>query len=102
MGGEELTAYSLKTQELVWAAQLPHSAPWSLPLVTKNRLYQFTSRGICEIDKRTGEIMRIFRGNDLDSLGGTLLVTPQAVITVSNLAITAYPRGPATQQPPAN
>ncbi len=97
MGGEELTAYSLKTQELLWAAQLPHTADWSVPLVTKNRLYQFTSRGICELDKRTGEILKIFRGHDLDSLGGSLLVTPHALITVSNLAITAYPRGPAAQ-----
>ncbi len=102
MGGEELTAYSLKTQELLWAAQLPHSAEWSQPLVTKNRLYQFTSRGICELDKRTGEILNIFRGQDLDSLGGALLVTPRAVITVSNLAITAYARGPAPPDPPVN
>jgi hypothetical protein len=92
MGGEELTAYSLKTQELLWATQLPRSAGWSEPLLTKNRLYQFTSRGICEVDKQTGEVLRIFRGSDLDSLGGTLFVTSGAVVTVSNLAITAYAR----------
>ena len=92
LGGEELTAYSLKTQELLWATQLPRTAAWSLPLVTKTRLYQFTSRGICAIDKQSGEVVQIFRGADLDSLGGSLFVTPQALVTVSNLGITAYPR----------
>ena len=92
LGGEELTAYSLKTQELLWATQLPRTAAWSLPLVTKTRLYQFTSRGICAIDKQSGEVVQIFRGADLDSLGGSLFVTPKALVTVSNLGITAYPR----------
>ncbi len=104
MGGEELTAYSIKTQELLWATQLPRSASWSTPVLTRTRLYQFTSRGICEVDKQTGEVLRIFRGADLDSLGGALLVTPQALITVSNLAITAYPRhdAPAADKSAAN
>jgi hypothetical protein len=31
-----------------------------------------------------------------------LLVTPHAIITISNLAITAYPRAAVAQQPPAN
>jgi outer membrane protein assembly factor BamB len=95
LGGEELTAYNLKTQDLVWATQVPRTASWSEPLVTKNRLYQFTSRGICEIDKHSGRLLRMFRGVDLDSFGGALFVTPNALVTVSNLGITAYPRGSA-------
>ncbi|MBI3839423.1 MAG: PQQ-binding-like beta-propeller repeat protein [Planctomycetia bacterium] len=91
MGGEELAAYSLQTQELVWSTRLPQSAGWSVPLMTRNRLFQFTSRGICEVDKATGALVRVFRGIDLDSFGGSLLITPQALVTVSNLAITAYP-----------
>jgi hypothetical protein len=93
LGGEELTAYSLKTQELDWATRLPRAVDWSVPLVTKNRLYQFTSRGVCEVDKATGNIVRIFRGDDLDSLGGALFATPDKLVTVSNVGITAYARG---------
>jgi len=63
-----------------------------VPLVTKHRIYQFTSRGVCEVDKETGTVVKIFRGVDLDALGGAFFVTPQALVTVSNLAITAYPR----------
>ncbi len=101
LGGEELTAYSLKTQELVWATQLPRTAAWSAPVMTKNRLYQFTSRGVCEIDKQSGRLVSIFRGVDLDSFGGALLITPKALVTVSNLAITAYPRDAAPPDTPA-
>ncbi len=90
LGGEELTAYSLKTQELIWATQLPRAVDWSMPLVTDNRLYQFTSRGVCEVDKATGEILRIFRGNDLESMGGRMFVSPSVLVTVSNLGIRAY------------
>lgn len=98
LGGEELTAYSLKTKELLWATQLPRAAGWSVPLLTQHRIYQFTSRGICEVDTATGEVLKIFRGADLDSFGGTMFLTPQSIVTVSNLAVTAYPRTPKNQQ----
>ena len=91
LGGDELAAYSLKTQELLWVSRLPPSADWSTPLVTKNRVYRFTSRGVCEVDKSTGDVLQIFRGIDRDGLGGALFFTPRAMVTVSNVAITAYP-----------
>jgi outer membrane protein assembly factor BamB len=91
LGGPELVAYSLSSQELLWSTRLPQSAVWSVPIITRNRLYQFTSRGIYEVDKKTGRVEKVFRGVDLDALGGSLWVTPAALVTVSNLAITAYP-----------
>ena len=98
LAGDELTAYSLKTQELVWSTQLPRTVNWSVPLLTQNRIYQFTSRGICELDKRTGQMLKIFRGSDLDSFGGSLFVTPHGLLTVSNLAITLYQLSPTTRE----
>jgi outer membrane protein assembly factor BamB len=100
LGGDELAAYSLKTQELAWATKLPRSAEWSVPLVTAGRIYQFTSRGVCEVDKTTGEIVNIFRGDDLDSLGGALFVTGGKLVTVSNLGITAYDLDAPPQEAP--
>ncbi len=102
LGGEELCAYSLKTQELMWASQLPRTAAWSVPVMTKTRIYQFTSRGICEVDKQTGRLLKIFRGIDLDSFGGSIFLTPKALVTVSNMAITAYPLNFAPPETPAN
>jgi outer membrane protein assembly factor BamB len=98
VSGEDLMAYSLKTQEVLWSTRLPRSATWSTPVVTQNRIYQFTSRGIYEVNKENGNVENLFRGTDLDAFGGSLLVTPRALVTVSNLAITAYPREPSTTQ----
>ena len=91
LGGEELTSIDLENRRLQWATPVPVGTSWVRPLVGTQRLYQFTPRGIFELDTATGDVMRKFRGADLDSLGGTILVTPKLLITVSNLAVTAYP-----------
>ena len=91
LAGDEMTAYEIKTQKLLWASKIPLGTGNIRPLLTRNRIYQFTPRGIYEIDKTNGRVVRLFRGSDLESLGGKLLLTPHALLTVSNLAITAYP-----------
>ncbi|HWB10448.1 MAG TPA: PQQ-binding-like beta-propeller repeat protein [Pirellulales bacterium] len=90
LSGEEVLAIDLATQKLKWASRLPNGTGWLKPLVTHDRVYQFTSRGIFELDKRNGDTVRLFRGSDLDSLGGVMLATSTRVLTVSNLAVTAY------------
>ena len=90
LGGEDLTAIDLKTQKLLWATRMPTGTGWANPVMSEHRVYQFTSRGIFEIDKQTGDQVRLFRGADLDSLGGSILLQPNMLLTVSNLAITAY------------
>ena len=64
---------------------------WVRPIMTADRVYQFTPRGIYALDKQNGDVVQLFRGADMDSLGGRLVVTPHALLAVSNLAITAYP-----------
>jgi outer membrane protein assembly factor BamB len=95
LSGEEVLAIDLATQKLKWASRLPSGTGWVQPLVTGDRFYQFTSRGIFELDKNNGDTVRLFRGSDLDSSGGVLLATPARVLTVSNLALTAYALGDA-------
>lgn len=95
MGGEDLTAIDLGTQRLVWAARLPRGTSWVRPVLTATRLYQFTSRGVFELDKLTGDKVRLFRGGDLDSLGGAVYVRDGLLLTVSNLSVTAYRLGSA-------
>ncbi len=90
LAGEEVLAFDRKTQELAWANRLPAGTTWIRPLVTQTRYYQFTPRGVYELDKQTGNVLRLFRGADLDSAGGAILATPKLLITVSNHAITAY------------
>lgn len=95
LGGEDLAAIDLGTQRLVWAARLPRGTSWVRPVLTATRLYQFTSRGVFELDKLTGDKVRLFRGGDLDSLGGTVCVQEGLLLTVSNVAVTAYRLGSA-------
>jgi outer membrane protein assembly factor BamB len=96
LGGPELTAYDLKSRQLLWSKPVPMTTGYTRPLLTKDRIYQFSPRGIYELDKHSGEVVQLFRGVDLDSVGGGLLLTPHALVAVSNLAITAYPIEEAT------
>lgn len=107
-GSHLLIAYDLKQLErqapkLAWSAKVPPSTPWLGVAATRSRLYQFTPRGIYEFDKRSGQNLRNgdaeayrrvnhpFRGADSDNDGGAVIVTPAALITSSNMTITAYP-----------
>ncbi|HJT33970.1 MAG TPA: PQQ-binding-like beta-propeller repeat protein [Pirellulales bacterium] len=89
--GEDVMAIDLADRQLKWAATLPTATGWIRPLLTADRIYQFTSRGIFELDKSNGDTVRLFRGSDLDSLGGVLLATKDQLLSISNLSVTAYP-----------
>jgi hypothetical protein len=91
MAGDESLAFSLKTRELLWANSLPSGTSGIRPLLTQNRYYQFTPRGIYELDKTTGDVVRLIRGADRDCQGGAILTTSKLLITLSDRAITAYP-----------
>ncbi len=98
LGGDELSAIDLKTRKLVWATRLPGSSMSGRVLVGRDSLWQLTPRGIYEIDLQTGNVRRIFRGNDLGSAGGDLVLTDRWLLAVSNRTISAYPRrGQATR-----
>ena len=91
LGGEDISAFDLATRKIVWSVKVNLGTSWARPLLTQGRIYHFSSRGIYEIDKAEGNVMHLFRGADLQSLGGELIVTPKALLAISNLAITAYP-----------
>ena len=91
LGGPEITAYDLKTRQLLWSKPMPMTTGYTKPLLTEDRIYQFSPRGIYELDKTSGEVLQLFRGVDMDSVGGELMLAPHALVAVSNLAITAYP-----------
>jgi len=100
LGGAEVEAIDLTTRKLKWNAQVPMATGWIHPVMTEHRVYQFTSRGVYELDKANGDTVRLFRGADLESLGGALMVAPGVMLTVSNLSVTAY-RGEPVEPPAA-
>lgn len=91
LGGEEISAFDLATRKIIWSVQVNLGTAYASQLLTQGRIYHFSSHGICEIDKTNGQVAHLIRGADRESLGGELIVTPNALLTVSNLAITAYP-----------
>ena len=92
LGGAELSAMDLKTRSLLWATHLPGDSMECRVLVRPDGLWQLTSRGIYEIDPASGDVRRIFRGKDLGSAGGDLVLTDRWLLSISNRTITAYPR----------
>ncbi len=71
---------------------VPNGSMEARVLVRPDGLWQLTSRGIFEIDPKSGQVRRIFRGKDLGVVGGDLLLTDQWLLAVSNRTISAYPR----------
>jgi outer membrane protein assembly factor BamB len=98
LGGDEISALDLKTRTLLWATRVPGGSLQARVLVRPDGLWQLTSRGIYEIDPDTGTVRQIFRGADLGSIGGDLLLTDQLLLAVSNRTITAYPRTPGKEK----
>jgi outer membrane protein assembly factor BamB/TolA-binding protein len=97
-GGDELSAVDLQSRRLLWATRMPGGSMEGRVLVRPDGLWQLTSRGIFEVDPRTGDVRRIFRGADLGAAGGDLALTDSWLLAVSNRIIAAYPRRPAGAQ----
>jgi outer membrane protein assembly factor BamB len=104
LGGPEISALDLKTRKLLWATRLPGGSTEGKVLVAPGGLWQLTPRGVFEIDPRSGEVRRIFRGDDTGADGGDLYTTDHFLLAVSNRTISAYPilttaaRGPIPSQ----
>ncbi len=92
LGGAELSALDLKTRALLWATHLPGGSNEARVIVRPEGLWQLTSRGIYEVDPGSGDVRRIFRGKDLGSAGGDLVLTDKWLLAISNRSISAYPR----------
>jgi outer membrane protein assembly factor BamB len=92
LGGDEISALDLRTRELLWATRVPGGSLEGRTLVAPDGLWQLTNRGIFEIDPATGEVRRIFRGEDLGAVGGDLFLTDRWLLAVSNRKIAAYSR----------
>ncbi len=99
LGGAELSAIDLQSRKLLWATRVPGGSASAQVLVRKDAIWQSTPRGIVELDPKSGHVRRIFRGKDLGSVGGDLLLSDQYLLAVSNRTISAYPRTPSALAP---
>lgn len=87
----ELSAISRNKPETRWSNRLTVELPGVGAQIGSQAILVFTPRGLFELSKETGDVRRIFRGADLGAAGGFVLSAGKRLISVSNLAITAYP-----------
>ena len=92
LGGPDLEALDRADRSLRWSLPMPSGSEDGKVLVRPDGLWQFTPRGIFEVDATTGRVRRIFRGDDTNASGGDLLLTDQWLLAISNQTISAYPR----------
>ena len=92
LGGADLEAIDRKDRKLLWSIPLPPGGEAGRALVRPDGLWQLTARGVFEVDPRSGRVRGIFRGDDPGAAGGDLALTDRLLLTISNKAISAYPR----------
>lgn len=93
--GPTFSLIDAKTRTLTWAPALPVTADAMKPARAGDDYLIFTGRGIYQINPAKQSI-EIFRGFDLESVGGSLLRAGDKLIAISNLSVTAYDVGRST------
>ncbi|QDT26694.1 outer membrane protein assembly factor BamB family protein [Gimesia panareensis] len=88
---KEMEALDRQSGRLNWAVSLPVEAGGLSAVIGSGQAWVFTSRGVFEISKTNGDIIDIYRGHDLNSMGGAIQLKQGLLICVSNQAVTAYP-----------
>ena len=91
-----LNALDAQSGRMLMSSKLPDGSEGLRVLAAGASYLMFVSRGIFEVDTAVADVTRnthSFRGIDKDSVGGVLLRAGGRLISVSNLAVTAYPVG---------
>ena len=88
--GEDLSYMDWGSRQLQWSAHLPGLGSAVRPVLSPGHIDLFLPRGIFDMDTGDGDTLRIFRGYEHDSSGGTLWRSGDRLIAVSNRSITAY------------
>jgi outer membrane protein assembly factor BamB len=89
--GLDLSAMDLDSRRLLWSVRTPVQTGALRPILDGGHGYVLSSRGVYQVELADGDVVRLFRGGDSDSLGGTLWASGERLVCVSNLRITAYP-----------
>lgn len=95
--GPEIEQFDLSDRKMNWASLRSEPTPHS-PILSGRYVYSLTPRGIYEFDtidhgdatRAPDGHLKIFRGSDRDASASVLLKTGPYLVTVSNLAVTAY------------
>lgn len=93
--GEEMLAIDRESGELKWAARLPMQNSGLSSVIVGDSILVFTGRGLYELNRSDGSVVRIHREVEFDSNGGRILLTGDRLVTISERNITAWKLGRA-------
>lgn len=86
----ELMAIDHQTRKLAWSRRLPIEGGGLSAVISDETVYVCSRRGIYCLDRESGRLQQIFRGEELGAVGAWIGVVGDRVISISNTSITAY------------
>jgi outer membrane protein assembly factor BamB len=96
----ELSCINRKDRKLRWATRLPITSGGLSMLAGTESILVLTSRGVFQLDRKTGKVTGIFRGADLSAGGGRIALVGDRLISVTTQSVTSYPAPqPAEKKP---
>jgi outer membrane protein assembly factor BamB len=99
----ELAAYDRHSGKLQWSVMLPIAGGGLGLLSSGDSVFVATRRGIFELRRKDGRVIRIIRLAETDSFGISMQLIGDTLVTISNSAVTGYRLGPppesATPEP---
>jgi outer membrane protein assembly factor BamB len=91
--GDALTAYKPRTFERRWWSEL-FGENAGEPLFTRSEVYLFGSKGLFDIDRKTGKVVQMMTDFEQDPSGGAVLAAGKTLILITDTAAVGYAVSP--------
>jgi len=95
----ELSAYSRVDGKLKWSVRLPVAGGGLSIVLSGDSAYAATQRGIFQVNRHTGKVLRVVRTAETNSPGMGMRLIGDKLITISSNSVTCYLLKPAADAP---
>jgi outer membrane protein assembly factor BamB len=95
----ELSAYSRVDGKLKWSVRLPVAGGGLSIVLSGDSAYAATQRGIFQVNRHTGKVLRVVRTAETNSPGMGMRLVGDKLITISSNSITCYRLTPPADAP---
>ena len=95
----ELSAYSRVDGKLKWSVRLPVAGGGLSIVLSGDSAYAATQRGIFEVNRHTGKVLRVVRTAETNSPGMGMRLIGDKLVTISSNSVTCYLLKPTADAP---